>query len=360
MTKSEAYRELVKESQDSYRDNVDGKCDGKIKLLPPDLDIFAVDGKLVEKDPGICFCNEINLYTYWQGVGYEENTPAIKYLLVGQDWGNPFNVASPFFERILRITNGETNVRYLLGKDDPDAFETDRNLTELFKVLGYGAKREVTNITVFRYPELFFTNFCLGYRSGKDSSGMTVTQMMKDSEYFLRLCAILQPENILCLGKNTFQCVYATLSGDASEKLPADFYNDYNRFLDRHEPITLRYSYSGYDFGTCESVIYPLAHCGAMGTMNRNKGYGDDSSTNAEDKLKRQMEDWTKIRNREKGKIMSDADKMTRAELVKKIEWYAKYAGADYPEGYPDKTTDEEMRQWIMTWDDFDPFPELD
>jgi len=56
---------------------------------------------------------------------------------------------------------------------------------------------------------------------------------------------------------------------------------------------------------------------------------------------------------------MSDSSKMTRAELMEKIEWYAKHVGAEYPEGYPDKTTDEEMRQWIMTWDDYDPCPEL-
>ncbi len=56
---------------------------------------------------------------------------------------------------------------------------------------------------------------------------------------------------------------------------------------------------------------------------------------------------------------MSDTSKMTRAELMEKIEWYAKHVGAEYPEGYPDKTTDEEMRQWIMTWDDYDPCPEL-
>ena len=36
-------------------------------------------------------CKEINLWTYWQGLGYAENTPDIDILLVGQDWGNPFS-----------------------------------------------------------------------------------------------------------------------------------------------------------------------------------------------------------------------------------------------------------------------------
>ena len=299
MTKSEAYRELVKESQDSYRNNVDGKCDGKIKLLPPDINIFAVDRKLVKKKPGICFCNEINLYTYWQGFGYAESTSAIKYLLVGQDWGNPFNVADSFLARILRMNQGEESL-YICAADG-SSFVTDQNLIRLFGILGYDNKKK-KDIARQRYSELFFTNFCLGYRSGKDSGGMTLNQMMKDAEYFLRLCSILQPENILCLGKNTFEGVYRALSIDKKVKLPDGFANDYNRFLDRHDLITLRYSYSGYDFGSCESSIFPLAHCGAMGAMNRNKGYGNNSLTNHEDKLKRQFEDWAKIKEIEETK----------------------------------------------------------
>lgn len=43
---------------------------------------------------------------------------------------------------------------------------------------------------------------------------MTVKQMMLDATFFLRLCSILQPENILCLGKNTFECVYRAIQGE--------------------------------------------------------------------------------------------------------------------------------------------------
>ncbi|MFC2728798.1 MAG: hypothetical protein ACFN4Y_03935, partial [Centipeda sp. (in: firmicutes)] len=51
---------------------------------------------LVSLDEVFGVCGEINLYTYWQGRGYSENTPNIKYLLVGQDWGNPFSTPLVF------------------------------------------------------------------------------------------------------------------------------------------------------------------------------------------------------------------------------------------------------------------------
>ena len=53
------------------------------KKAPP-VELFAseIDGENI--------CQEINLYTYWQGLGYAEKTPKIKYLLVAQDFGNIF------------------------------------------------------------------------------------------------------------------------------------------------------------------------------------------------------------------------------------------------------------------------------
>ena len=34
-------------------------------------------------------CQEINLWTYWQGRDYAKKTPHIKYMLIGQDFGPP-------------------------------------------------------------------------------------------------------------------------------------------------------------------------------------------------------------------------------------------------------------------------------
>lgn len=69
--KKEKYIELVKSVKRKYKQNQNdnskfGWCD-----LESNEDL----------------CKEINLWTYWQGWNYAENTPKIKYLVIGQDFG---------------------------------------------------------------------------------------------------------------------------------------------------------------------------------------------------------------------------------------------------------------------------------
>ena len=65
------YLELVDEVKQDYKDKLRKNSNVTLK--------------------GCDYCREINLWTYWQGLGYAENTPEIDILLVGQDWGNPNN-----------------------------------------------------------------------------------------------------------------------------------------------------------------------------------------------------------------------------------------------------------------------------
>ena len=85
MEKSQAYRNLVERAKKQYPEYRDGLATGKgVKLFAPVVN-------------GVNICNEINLYTYWQGFRYAERMPKIKYLLVAQDWGDFFNEdAEPF------------------------------------------------------------------------------------------------------------------------------------------------------------------------------------------------------------------------------------------------------------------------
>lgn len=259
--KAEQYRELVEESQKSYRDNPDDHKNNKIELAALDTDI----------------CKEINLYTYWQGLGYAKKTPHIKYLLVGQDWGNPFLGRKDFLKRILSINNGSNEPYY-----EKAVFDTDDNLVELFKVLK-DSEGKSYDIATKRYDDLFFTNFCLGYRKGKESGGMPKELMKRDAVFFKRLVAILEPENILCLGKRTFECVFEALCGDKTQK-PEGFCGAYNVFIENYKPITAEYEENK------NTRIFPLAHSGYMGIMNRinKKGTVDEG-------IEKQKEDWEKI-----------------------------------------------------------------
>ena len=240
MNKCEAYESLVQDAREFYR-----KHDGSSFLVPLD-ETFGV-------------CKEINLYTYWQGRGYAEATPEIKYLLVGQDWGNPYSVPKTFQDRISQIISGK-DLPYISDEKKMDSgFQTDKNLIELFRHLGYEIAQQ-------RYDELFFTNFCLGYRRKENSRGMKKELMNKDRERFRELCTILQPKNILCLGRMSFECVYKALV--KGSRIP---YKGYMKYIEEHAQINADPSYGG-------GVIYPLAHCGGLGIRNRP--------------LEQQIEDW--------------------------------------------------------------------
>lgn len=73
--KSREYRKLVAKVKLKYRENT--ICKGNLRLCWCDL------------VPGEDLCQEINLWTYWQGFGYAKETPHIKYMLLGQDFGPP-------------------------------------------------------------------------------------------------------------------------------------------------------------------------------------------------------------------------------------------------------------------------------
>ena len=250
--KSQAYKNLVERAKNQYPKYHDGvKISAPVALFAPVVN-------------GVNICNEINLYTYWQGFGYANNTPKIKYLLVAQDWGNFFNDdAEPFKDIVAKMNAGE-DLPYPFSMKSP----TDRNLIELFKILG----RDITKPCA----DVFFTNFCLGYRFGNEGSGMTKKLMMHDADLFRELCEILEPENILCLGRITSECVYEALTGDKFQKIFIGS-KSYNDFLDNHFRFTLYYG-ANKKFS---SKFYPLAHCGGMGTANRS--------------FDKQVKDWTKI-----------------------------------------------------------------
>lgn len=211
---------------------------------------------------GVNICNEINLYTYWQGFGYAERTPKIKYLLVAQDWGNFINATDEFKSLIAKMNAGE-NLFPIPGNDP-----TNINLVKLFKILD----RDLLRLN----DDVFFTNFCLGYRLGNESGGMTKDLMMRDADLFRELCEILQPENILCLGRLVSECVCEALAGDAFKKIfkAAKSYTD---FLDNAPQIIVPCSADKKIL----SRVYPLAHCGFYGTKKRP--------------LDVQRQDWQKI-----------------------------------------------------------------
>lgn len=177
---------------------------------------------------------------------------------MAQDFGNIFE--NPDWTKWFTEMD-ETDQWLAPDESNAQGIDTNANLHRLFAVLGYD---------LFKLnDDVFFTNFCLGYRSGKTSGGMTKKMLLRDRDEFKKLCDILEPENILCLGKITFKAVLKSLLNFRINNMP-----NYNDFLDSSTFFPAK-------CGNVTTRIFPLAHCGTLGTLNRS--------------LEKQIEDWRRI-----------------------------------------------------------------
>ena len=104
-------------------------------------------------------CKEINLWAYWQGHGHLD----ADIMLVGQDWGCPWDTPSVATMKNVYDMNCENAVSYMRGNDSI----TDRNLIQLFRTIGFDILSD--------NPKLFFTNLVMGYRLQGTSGGFKAT-----------------------------------------------------------------------------------------------------------------------------------------------------------------------------------------
>jgi len=209
-------------------------------------------------------CKEINLWTYWQGRG---NLDA-KIMLVGQDWGCPWDKSAEHTMSQIALANKGQHYRYL--ENNPSI--TDKRLIRLFQEIGY---EDISK----PHSDLFFTNFILGYRSKGLSGGYQQSWAGHDQGYFRELANIIRPTVILSLGRSTFEGVISAF--DVSLSAPI---KDFNAFIEGPaNPVAVPLENGN------PAYVFALAHCGAMGTLNRN------SKKNAA--LDKQLEDWRKIKS---------------------------------------------------------------
>lgn len=183
--------------------------------------------------------NQINLWSYWQGYQIEDIDQGIDILLVGQDWGNP--VSNPKIMKLIRdIQTGDNNHTYA----DLATSATDRNLKALFKIF----KCDIDSSNPGK--RILFTNYCLGYRTGSETGGMTKSLMDMDEELFKNLVDAVKPKIIICLGKITYEAVTGTTA------------NDYVKLLKQGIPFQANFKYDK------DVKAYGVAHCGARGVSN--------------------------------------------------------------------------------------------
>lgn len=98
-------------------------------------------------------CQEINLWTYWQGRDYAKKTPHIKYMLIGQDFGPPEKEEIKGTIANVRKMNDGIDVMFHENVDlEARDSQTDKNIVGYFELLG---KNEIDKK---KYPDLFFCN----------------------------------------------------------------------------------------------------------------------------------------------------------------------------------------------------------
>ena len=203
---------------------------------------------------------EVNAWTYWQGLGVRR--PRI--MVLGQDWGS-IQKGKAYFNAIddmLRTDTLPDKVEYFKyvpkieegGRD----FVTDLNLAAYLKYLG-----KYDDVLHVRYDDLFFTNLLPGYRIDSKSTGgfkaVWVTKQVKED--FIKLLDILQPQVVICLGRNTF-----TQAAQIMGKKGVLKGKNWNDFLNQEtEPIEVKTEVGNI------THLFAVAHPGYFGMLNRSK-----------------------------------------------------------------------------------------
>lgn len=181
-------------------------------------------------------CPEIGAWSRWH------NDLDAEIMLIGQDWGN-----KDYF------TTNE-------GRDT-DSNPTNKNLTALFRELGYelGSARPEKPFQ----KGLFFTNAILGIKEGDMSAPVSSKWVKHCNEHYTKsLIEIIQPKVIICLGMKAYEAmrlIYSDLPIKPMAKLAEDSF-----------PV---------EGGKIQ--IFPRFHCGGLGIRNRS--------------FDKQQADWQKI-----------------------------------------------------------------
>lgn len=223
-------------------------------------------------------CNEVNLWTYWEG-GRDRLDAEI--MLVGQDWGD-----IPDYDATKKALEKAGDARG--GIEYKELFETmssatDENLCKLFcEIEGCKDVGSDLDNSERKCSKVFFTNYVCCYRVGNTSGGFDKNWTENCSGYFKELVDIIQPKIIICLGRKTFDSALSALGAPKSKGR----YNDV--ILEGAVNVII---------GDTNVKVYPVAHPGAMGTLNRCRAKDNASKEISKAKgLELQQSDWKKIK----------------------------------------------------------------
>lgn len=206
-------------------------------------------------------CKEINLWTYWHGwesLNEQDDSVHPKILLVGQDWGSYYLEGDETAEKRLEMLGSDPAKYTQIFSSLNNGPVTDKNLKDLF-VDPEGFSCDLDK----KQPDLFFTNLIPWYRKKEENiSGFRrawLTGFVK--KYFRDLVRILEPEVVMCLGKNTYLGVLDSLGLRKENPIRQ---RSYTEFLDSKRNYV--------DYLIEEEIhctVWALKHCGGQGSAGR-------------------------------------------------------------------------------------------
>lgn len=257
--KISSYEDLVKKVNSCSK----GECRGKVKMTHCES------------------CNEVNLWTYWEG-GRDRLDAEI--LVVGQDWGKlPDRKKTE--ATLQKAGDARGGFGYVNMFPEPVS-QTDLHLCQLMKEIdGCEDVESDYKQTGRKCKKVFFTNYVCCYREDNTSGKFDSVWTENCKEHFVNLVEIIQPKIIICLGRKTYDSVLQA-GGMAPSK------GSYNAIILN----------SGERGGTMIKIgrtivrVFPAAHPGTMGTLNRCRAKDNDSKEiKKEIGLALQKNDWKKI-----------------------------------------------------------------
>ena len=146
-----------------------------------------------------------------------------------------------------------------------------------------------------------------------------------------------------------FAELYAARQYDVWSHLASDYPADYLLT----EMVTVKKGkFTTMDPWVPEDESVPISDHPYIGHADKKSGY-DPFKVYGKQKMARFVEEII-IKN----KIESEK-KPSRIEMMDEIEWYCRELDMPLPKGYPEDMTDEEMREWIECWREFDPCPDI-
>ncbi|WP_293663436.1 uracil-DNA glycosylase family protein [uncultured Phascolarctobacterium sp.] len=178
-----------------------------------------------------------------------------KIVILGQDWGT-------IEEYNNFINSGE------IGKFPTSEYEFNTSPTNKNLEIGLKEIDKEVDLKKGNFGECFMTNAILCYKTGKMSTKIKDENYRRCIQKFLyELLDIIKPEIIIVLGKQTFNAVVQCSKGnlvDEGNVYKKSWY--YNRTILHGLKGNFKYCLKEH-----EILVFPMAHTGALGVLNRNR-----------------------------------------------------------------------------------------